>query len=454
MTTHSNFVANKLGLDNLILLSNKRCTPFNSLHSDDVNYFKKLPGYDTLRLILSRAAILVEGPSDELIVQREYKDKFGLLPIEHGVDVISVRGLSFKRFLDIARRIGRKVAAITDNDSDYQKNVKDKYVNYDDVDCIEIFADPRNELNTLEPQFIDANIAIFDDLRKTIGLREDKYPDRDSVLRYMINNKAEWALKVFEDSQSFNYPQSLVSHFNGTLMIFPNIFIDEIQDLAGYDLDILKLLFKSESTILCVGDPRQITYLTHWEKKNRKYQCGQIKAFVNDECIKHRNLDKIVIDEELLSRSHRNNSLICEFSSKLYPQYNATKTCDCDGCHPKDIEHQGVFLVKQKDLNEYMRLYHPVQLRNSRLVKVDERHRAYNYGQSKGMTCIRVIIYPTGPIVTWLKDHDSELMPTSRADLYVAVTRARFSVAFVIPDEVCEEIRDLPVWVNEINQPG
>ncbi len=49
--------------------------------------------------------------------------------------------------------------------------------------------------------------------------------------------------------------------------IFPNIFIDEIQDLAGYDLDILKLLFKSESTILCVGDPRQITYLTHWEKK-------------------------------------------------------------------------------------------------------------------------------------------------------------------------------------------
>ena len=211
MTTHSNFVANKLGLDNLILLSNKRCAPFNSLHSDDVNYFKKLPGYDTLRLILSKAAILVEGPSDELIVQRAYKDKFGLLPIEHGVDVISVRGLSFKRFLDIAGRIGRKVAAITDNDGDYQKNVKDKYVNYDDVDCIEIFADPRNELNTLEPQFIDANIAIFDDLRKTIGLREDKYPDRDSVLRYMINNKAEWALKVFEDSQSFNYPQYVIN---------------------------------------------------------------------------------------------------------------------------------------------------------------------------------------------------------------------------------------------------
>ena len=48
----------------------------------------------------------------------------------------------------------------------------------------------------------------------------------------------------------------------------------------------------------------------------------------------------------------------------------------------------------------------------------------------------------------WLKDHDIELKPTSRADLYVAVTRARFSVAFLVSDELCEEIHDLPVWVN------
>ena len=96
-----------------------------------------------------------------------------------------------------------------------------------------------------------------------------------------------------------------------------------------------------------------------------------------------------------------------------------------------------------------MRRYHPVQLRDSRLVKVDEKHRAYNFGQSKGMTCDRVLIYPTRPMVMWLKDHDIELKPTSRADLYVAVTRARFSVAFLVSDEVCEEIHDLPIWVNE-----
>ena len=39
-----------------------------------MNYFKKLPGYDTLRLVLAKRVILVEGPSDELVVQRAYRD--------------------------------------------------------------------------------------------------------------------------------------------------------------------------------------------------------------------------------------------------------------------------------------------------------------------------------------------------------------------------------------------
>lgn len=50
--------------------------------------------------------------------------------------------------------------------------------------------------------------------------------------------------------------------------IFPHIFIDEIQDLAGYDLELLKLLFNCNSDILLVGDPRQATYSTNSAPKN------------------------------------------------------------------------------------------------------------------------------------------------------------------------------------------
>lgn len=49
--------------------------------------------------------------------------------------------------------------------------------------------------------------------------------------------------------------------------IYSYIFIDEVQDMAGYDLDIIKLLFALNSNILLVGDPRQVTYHTHDEAR-------------------------------------------------------------------------------------------------------------------------------------------------------------------------------------------
>jgi len=121
VSTHSSFVANKLGLNNLILLSNDGMqTRFSDLADDKrtPDFFKKLSGYDTLRLVLSKSAILVEGASDELVVQKAYmKTHSDKLPIYDGVDVISV-GTSFLRFLEIASRLNKRVAVVTDNDGD------------------------------------------------------------------------------------------------------------------------------------------------------------------------------------------------------------------------------------------------------------------------------------------------------------------------------------------------
>lgn len=49
----------------------------------------------------------------------------------------------------------------------------------------------------------------------------------------------------------------------------------------------------------------------------------------------------------------------------------------------------------------------------------------------KGLSFDRVLIYPTGPIVKWLKDNKADLAPTSRSKFYVAITRARYSVGIV-----------------------
>lgn len=118
ITTHSSFVANKLGLKNLILLSNNKTSRLNDLTEDTHDFFMKLSGYDTLRMLLCKKAILVEGDSDELVVQRAYLDKYGKLPIEDNIDVISARNLSFLRYLEIAKQLMIPVCVVTDNDGD------------------------------------------------------------------------------------------------------------------------------------------------------------------------------------------------------------------------------------------------------------------------------------------------------------------------------------------------
>ena len=207
ITTHSSFVANKLGLDHLILLNNQKSSRLPDLPPNTYEFFRKLPGYQTLRLILCRKAVLVEGDSDELIFQRAYMDSNqGKLPIHDGVDVISVR-LTFKRFLDIATQINQTVAVVTDNDGDYKQNIEKKYEDYAGDECIRIFADDRESLRTLEPQFVDANKEDLKTLCKVIGLKHTVDNTADKISNYMLKNKTTWALRVFETAETLQYPK-------------------------------------------------------------------------------------------------------------------------------------------------------------------------------------------------------------------------------------------------------
>ncbi|WP_457618879.1 ATP-dependent nuclease [Lutibacter sp.] len=206
ISTHSSFVANKLGLENIILLNNKNISYLKDLSEDTYNFFKKLPGFETLRLVLSKKTILVEGPSDELIVQKAYMDKHsGRLPIENGIDIISVK-LTFKRFLEISKKIGKEVAVVTDNDGDFENKIEKKYADYKEIDTIKIFYDKNNKLNTLEPQFVNANKEKLKELCKVIEIDFEKYNTEEKIVEYMQNNKTDWALSVFDSDTILNYP--------------------------------------------------------------------------------------------------------------------------------------------------------------------------------------------------------------------------------------------------------
>ncbi|HBH13115.1 MAG TPA: ATP-dependent endonuclease [Clostridiales bacterium] len=218
VSTHSSFVANKLGLQNLIFLNNQATLSLKSLDEPTYTFFEKLAGYDTLRLILCKKAILVEGASDELVIQKAYmKKNGGRLPIEDNTDVISV-GLSFLRFLEIAKKLNLNVAVVTDNDGDIEA-LKKKYINFIGDQAkpnIGIFYDPeiddcgeidgkKYNCNTLEPKLVKVNdLAKMNDV---LGKDFDNLPD---LYKHMRSNKTECALKIFNYSEEFTFPQYIL----------------------------------------------------------------------------------------------------------------------------------------------------------------------------------------------------------------------------------------------------
>ncbi len=213
MTTHSSFVANKANLMHLIMLHDGKTTRLSELDPETSMFFQKLAGYDTLRLLLCKRAILVEGDSDELVVQKAYKLKHGKLPIELGVDVISV-GTSFLRFLEIAEKLKKPVAVVTDNDGNVDA-LKKKYESYLGANakehiriCFDETIDARKEIageifnfNTLEPRMLDANGCAA--MKELLGTAFD---EEGKLLKHMRANKTDCALKIFNSEKDIKFP--------------------------------------------------------------------------------------------------------------------------------------------------------------------------------------------------------------------------------------------------------
>lgn len=219
ISTHNSFVANKLGLENLILLNNKKTAPLRDLSQNTLQFFRKLSGYDTLRLILCKKVILVEGDSDELIVQKAFMLKNdGKLPIEKGVDVISV-GTSFLRFLEIAEKIQKQVTVVTDNDGSIEA-LNEKYKNYlgenkkefinicfdDTVDTGNLEISGKNfNYNTLEPKMLKANGRT--NVNTILGT---SYGNDDELHKYMKGHKTECALKFFDTTEKIVFSEYIL----------------------------------------------------------------------------------------------------------------------------------------------------------------------------------------------------------------------------------------------------
>lgn len=223
--------------------------------------------------------------------------------------------------------------------------------------------------------------------------------------------------------------------------IYSKVYFDEVQDLVGWDYEVLKFLSKTMITpITCVGDFRQTVYETSFGQKAPQSAAQKIAAFRD-----------MGFEDQPLTLNWRCTQTICMIADEVHEgAYPATKSAVSE-IPTAFAHHVGVFVIKHSDVTNYIELYTPMVLRwqvASGTKILPAQARCYNFGNSKGLGFDRVLILPAESQIHFVLDAaakfpaDAEI---AQNKMYVAITRARYSVGFIIADKKAEGLR-FPVW--------
>lgn len=285
------------------------------------------------------------------------------------------------------------------------------------------------------------------------GSHEDPYIDKmryfpkEDPRRYFVSNDGihrefieELAVGVIEKSQGMVQ--------NRLNKIFNLIMIDESQDIGRNGLKVIEYLLSNgsrpgssaEYSMYIVGDARQsILSTSRSSNKNKKYSGYDVIKWYRE--MENQQLLEI----ESHNYTYRCVQEIASFSDKIFhPGLGFESTVS--RCCLED-EHKGVFLVCKKDFQDYINAYNPVVLRHSKAVPCDPEWNPVNIGVSKGRTYERVAIMATDPIKKFIEKKEY-FSAKSASSFYVAVTRAKVSVAIVVdkvPRNVCNEL-GIQIW--------
>ena len=245
-----------------------------------------------------------------------------------------------------------------------------------------------------------------------LNQRGDVIPDRASHLAFLCNEHSKGkAIARMEQ-------------------IYSDVLFDELQDYAGWDLELISLLFKSKIKVTCVGDYKQATYRTNISPKNSQYRDENIRNYFK--LLESRNLCSI----SYANTTRRFNQEICDFINTIHGDVESVVSPEPDMKFEGQAENTGVYLIDQKYLSDYCSFYSPVILRYDKNSKINFYHecRVYNYGGSKGATYERVVVIPVSTSLPFIENGTKIASSQTRSKFYVACTRAKYSVVFAMND--------------------
>lgn len=259
------------------------------------------------------------------------------------------------------------------------------------------------------------------------GFNFDGRPHRlaKGISRFLDSNGAAYACELGR------LAHELVEASDGALLhrlecIYDEILIDEVQDLSGHDWGIIDALLQSSLEVRMVGDIRQAVLATNARsRKNKKYAYAEaVKWF------REREADG-VLEISYNATTWRCRPEIASFSDSIFNSdwaFPATESLN-----ETVTGHDGVFLVCQELVGEYVATYRPQCLRDSANSGKAFNLDYTNFRLAKGATYQRVLIVPTNGITKFVKS-GTLLEPLAASKFYVAVTRAAQSVAIVIDE--------------------
>lgn len=277
----------------------------------------------------------------------------------------------------------------------------------------------RPYLPKVFPGVIPRGLCFVDSEKQIPRRRDWKYYFNDAVQPYNLR-LAVLAKKVLEQSQG--------APIRRLERIYSKIYIDEFQDLGGNDLVVLEALMKSSVDLFLTGDVRQaILDTARSDRLHKEYRGVKlVDWFRAQEAAGHCT----IVPNETTTRF---NQRIADFSDLIHdPALFLPSTVS------KQLEqtgHDGVFLVDESHASVYADSHasRPSVLWSQKSNRSVPEGELLTFGTAKGITRDRVIILATGPITELLKKR--KLLATrSACGFYVAVTRARYSVAIVVKD--------------------
>ena len=188
ISTHNPSIINKLKISNVLAFTGEKAINLSDTPTKLVDYLRKRPNFDILKLLFANKVILVEGPTEEMLINT-YLSKQTTL---NDIDVIPIGQRGYATFLDIWLTLNKdnqikKIGVIRDYDnSDAAKARHDAYdAAHDNVTV-------RTTTNyTLEIDLVEAedNLVLLNGLFEMDG-------DIEEVSKHMINGKTARMLDV------------------------------------------------------------------------------------------------------------------------------------------------------------------------------------------------------------------------------------------------------------------